>query len=108
MLCTPCSWPFSLALIISLLRVSFPRLTSLLPLTHCTRLLPLHVAPPTQHPVYDFYFDAMNTFRFIGYLLATSIGQPCPALWDPSNPREWKYGPYRNVLCKPIPARGSQ
>lgn len=58
--------------------------------------------------MYDFYFDAMNTFRFIGYLLAKPIGQPCPALWDPSNPRQWKYGPYRNVLCKPIPARGSQ
>eukprot|EP00798_Chlamydomonas_sp_ICE-L_P017074 gene17074-23369_t len=54
-------------------------------------------------PVYDYHFDAMNTFRVIGYILYEVAGRTCPDLWDPANPREWEYGFYEDVLCKPIP-----
>ena len=57
-------------------------------------------------PVYDNHFDAMNIFRFIGYLLANSLGRACPALWDPNNPNVWDYGPYDKKLCQPLPGTG--
>ncbi|KAG2449168.1 hypothetical protein HYH02_005915 [Chlamydomonas schloesseri] len=54
-------------------------------------------------PVFDWSFDAMNTFRFIGYVLDTVLGYPCPAMWDSANPREWKYGYYDQVICTDMP-----
>jgi len=54
-------------------------------------------------PVYDTHFDAMNTFRLIGYILSSVLQSPCPALWDPANPNQWKYGPYKDLLCTAIP-----
>jgi hypothetical protein len=32
--------------------------------------------------LFDWQFDAMNAYRFLGYLLDTVAGTPCPALWD--------------------------
>ncbi|GAX74651.1 hypothetical protein CEUSTIGMA_g2099.t1 [Chlamydomonas eustigma] len=53
-------------------------------------------------PVYDNHFNAMNVFRFIGYVLSTKLGYTCSSLWDPSNPYSWEYGQYTKVLCKPL------
>ncbi|EFJ42586.1 hypothetical protein VOLCADRAFT_107220 [Volvox carteri f. nagariensis] len=54
-------------------------------------------------PVFDWHFDAMNTFRFIGYVLDKELGAPCPDLWNSSNPKEWNYGYYDQIICKPMP-----
>ncbi|GIL74081.1 hypothetical protein Vretimale_4955 [Volvox reticuliferus] len=53
--------------------------------------------------VFDWHFDAMNTLRFIGYVLDQKLGLPCPALWDSSDPKEWRYGYYNQIICKPMP-----
>ncbi|PNW88281.1 hypothetical protein CHLRE_01g022550v5 [Chlamydomonas reinhardtii] len=54
-------------------------------------------------PVFDWSFDAMNTFRFIGYALDQVLGYPCPALWDAADPLQWKYGYYDQVICVDMP-----
>ncbi len=35
-----------------------------------------------QAQLFDYQFDAMNTFRLIGYILDTVVGVPCTSLWD--------------------------
>lgn len=55
----------------------------------------------------DDRFRAMQAFRLMGYLL-NSAGFPCPALWDPANPLEWKYGVYHRKMClQKLPDPGS-
>lgn len=53
-----------------------------------------------QTPLFDYHFDAMNLFRFFGYVLHEVAGVTCAALWDPDNPREWKFGYYEDILCQ--------
>ena len=60
----------------------------------------------SQSPVYDHHFNAMNAFRFIGYLISTQLGggmgAACTQLWDPDNPLAWNYGPYEKTMCQPL------
>eukprot|EP00877_Chromochloris_zofingiensis_P003441 jgi/Chrzof1/13098/Cz07g19210.t1 len=51
-----------------------------------------------QVQAYDDHFKAVNTFRFIGYLL-DQVGHPCVTLWDPQEPRKWMYGQYEKNIC---------
>jgi hypothetical protein len=75
-----------------MLCVSFVRVS------RCFCTLAVCVYPALQLPVRDDRFRAMQTFRLMGYLL-NSAGFPCPALWDPANPLEWKYGTYHRKIC---------
>ncbi|KXZ53163.1 hypothetical protein GPECTOR_7g1055 [Gonium pectorale] len=54
-------------------------------------------------PVFDWHFDAMNTFRFLGYVLDQALGSSCPFLWDSADPKQWSYGYYDQIICKPLP-----
>jgi len=56
-------------------------------------------------PVYDNQFQAMNTFRLIGYVLDTVASFPCSALWDRGNPLQLNYGDYQDILCQPLPTQ---
>jgi len=53
--------------------------------------------------VFDFHFEAMNVFRFIGFLLDEVASSPCPALWDRADPMEWKYTFYKDEICPDLP-----
>jgi hypothetical protein len=55
--------------------------------------------PTAQVEPRDDRFQAVRTFRFIGFLLART-GQPCPALWDPEDPERDDYGRHDRVVCQ--------
>eukprot|EP00878_Enallax_costatus_P030244 GHUV01032913.1.p1 GENE.GHUV01032913.1~~GHUV01032913.1.p1 ORF type:complete len:267 (+),score=68.73 GHUV01032913.1:478-1278(+) len=46
----------------------------------------------------DDRFQAVNTFRLLGYLLFT-VSYPCPQLWDPQDPLKDMYGRYDKTMC---------
>lgn len=81
-----------------------PRPTSLTRACGITNLTKLCAPSPpvAQVPCYDDQFEAVNTLRFIGYLLAQQ-GFPCAALWDPKQPTKWMYGHYEHALCVAFP-----
>lgn len=55
-------------------------------------------APRLTRHVQDERYDAVNKFRLIGAALNIA-GRPCPALFDPAEPREGMYGPYVERIC---------
>ncbi len=59
-----------------------------------TRTLPLLL----QVAARDDRYQAIQTFRLIGYILA-NVGYPCSALWDPQQPLDMHYGPYEKAMC---------
>ena len=61
----------------------------------------------TTRPLRDARFEAVHTFRFLGYLLQEA-GYPCPALFDRDDPFKKVYGYYDPEICKPLPAPGSR
>eukprot|EP00191_Tetraselmis_sp_GSL018_P023589 CAMPEP_0177625612 /NCGR_PEP_ID=MMETSP0419_2-20121207/30199_1 /TAXON_ID=582737 /ORGANISM="Tetraselmis sp., Strain GSL018" /LENGTH=477 /DNA_ID=CAMNT_0019126583 /DNA_START=298 /DNA_END=1732 /DNA_ORIENTATION=- len=51
--------------------------------------------------VFDLRYAAANVFRAIGASLNLT-GHPCPELFDPGNPLESRYGPYRERMCQAL------
>jgi hypothetical protein len=57
-----------------------------------------------QVDAYDDRFDAVYTFRLVGYVLHQK-GFPCTALWDEQQPLENKYGVYSQTICAALPSQ---